>query len=85
MIVGQEVPIIENSQITSLGQTINSVSYQSVGVILYVTPHINPDGMVTLDIAPQVSQARHRVGCADLFQRHRPRVRYSRPPSRGWA
>ncbi|HUO07387.1 MAG TPA: type II secretion system secretin GspD [Phycisphaerae bacterium] len=56
MIVGQEVPIIENSQITSLGQTINSVSYQNVGIILDVTPHINPDGMVTLDIAPQVSQ-----------------------------
>ncbi len=56
MIVGQEVPIITNSQVTSLGQTINSVSYQNVGIILDVTPHINPDGMVTLDIAPQVSQ-----------------------------
>ena len=56
MIVGQEVPIITNSQITDTGQTINSVSYQDVGIILDVTPHINPDGMVTLDIAPQVSQ-----------------------------
>jgi general secretion pathway protein D len=56
MIVGQEVPIITNSQITDTGQTINSVSYQNVGIILDVTPHINPDGMVTLDIAPQVSQ-----------------------------
>jgi general secretion pathway protein D len=56
MIVGQEVPIITNSQITDTGQTINSVSYQNVGIILDVTPHINPDGLVILDVAPQVSQ-----------------------------
>jgi type II secretory pathway component GspD/PulD (secretin) len=32
------------------------VQYQPIGIILNVTPHINPDGMVILDVAPQVSQ-----------------------------
>jgi general secretion pathway protein D len=49
------VPYITNSQISNTGQTINSVAYTNVGVILDVIPHINPDGQVTLDIAPQVS------------------------------
>ena len=56
MIIGQEVPYITNSQVTSTGDTINSVTYREVGVILDVIPHINPEGLVTMDIAPQVSQ-----------------------------
>jgi general secretion pathway protein D len=56
MIIGQQVPYVTNSQITTDGNTINSVAYTQVGTILDVMPHINPDGLVTLDIAPQVSQ-----------------------------
>ena len=33
----------------------NSVTYESVGVILNVTPHINPDGLVTMIVAPEIS------------------------------
>jgi general secretion pathway protein D len=54
--VGQEVPFITNSQITDTGQTLNSIQYQDIGIILDVTPHINPDGLVTLDVSPQISQ-----------------------------
>jgi len=56
MLVGQSVPYITNSQITNDGNTINTVTYRDVGVVLDVIPHINPDGLVTMDIAPQVSQ-----------------------------
>jgi general secretion pathway protein D len=56
MVVGQQVPYITNSQVTTDGSTINSVTYRTVGVILDVVPHINPDGLVTLEVAPQVSQ-----------------------------
>lgn len=56
MIIGSQVPYISNSQVTNTGDTINSVTYREVGVILDVVPHINPEGLVTLDIAPQVSQ-----------------------------
>lgn len=55
MQIGQNVPYITNSQVTNNGQTINSVGYTSVGIILDVIPHINPEGLVTLDVSPQVS------------------------------
>jgi type II secretion system protein D len=54
--VGQEVPFITNSRTTDLGQTINTIEYQDVGIILNVTPHINPDGLVIMDVAPEISQ-----------------------------
>jgi general secretion pathway protein D len=56
IMVGQLVPIITSSNITSVGNIVNSVTYQQVGIILNVTPHINPDGLVILDVAPTISQ-----------------------------
>jgi general secretion pathway protein D len=54
--VGQEVPFITNTQTTETGQIINTIQYQDVGIILNVTPHINPEGLVILDVAPEISQ-----------------------------
>ncbi|HET6251794.1 MAG TPA: secretin N-terminal domain-containing protein [Tepidisphaeraceae bacterium] len=54
--VGQEVPFITNTQLTDTGQTINTIQYQDVGIILNVTPHINPEGLVILDVSPEISQ-----------------------------
>jgi general secretion pathway protein D len=54
--VGQEVPFITNTQITDTGQQINTIQYQDIGIILNVTPHINPEGLVILDVAPEISQ-----------------------------
>ena len=56
VMVGQQVPIVTGNTTTALGQTVSNYSYQSVGIILDVIPHINPDGVVTLDVAPQISQ-----------------------------
>jgi len=53
--VGQVVPFITNSQITDTGVTNNTVQYQDVGIILDVTPHINPDGLVIMDVSQEVS------------------------------
>ncbi len=53
--VGQEVPFITNSRITDTGQTINTIEYGDVGILLDVIPHINPDGLVILDVAPEIS------------------------------
>jgi general secretion pathway protein D len=53
--VGQEVPFINNSRITDTGQTINTLDYKDVGILLDVIPHINSDGLVILDIAPEIS------------------------------
>ena len=56
VLVGQEVPIVTSNYTTALGQTVSNYQYQDVGIMLDVTPHINPDGLVTLDVSPQISQ-----------------------------
>ena len=53
--VGQEVPFIRQSRTTETGQTINTIQYEDIGIILNVTPHINPDGLVIMDISPEIS------------------------------
>ncbi len=53
--IGQDVPFITSSQITTDGQVINTIQYQSIGIILDVTPHINPDGLVIMDVVPTIS------------------------------
>ena len=37
---------------------INSIQYQHTGVIMQVTPRVNSGGLVTLDIAQEVSDRR---------------------------
>ena len=54
ILVGQEYPFVTDTRTTDDGETINTVQYQSIGIGLDVTPHINPDGLVILDVAPQV-------------------------------
>ncbi|HEX8913400.1 MAG TPA: secretin N-terminal domain-containing protein, partial [Humisphaera sp.] len=54
--VGNEVPFITNTRITDTGQQINTIQYQDVGIILTVTPRINPDGLVIMDVIPEISQ-----------------------------
>ena len=55
IMVGSEVPIVTDSRLTDTGQTINSIQYQDIGIILDVTPHINPDGLVIMDVYPEIS------------------------------
>jgi general secretion pathway protein D len=55
IMVGQYVPYITDSRITDAGQQINSIDYRDIGIILNVTPHINPDGLVICDVAPEIS------------------------------
>lgn len=53
--VGSEVPFITSTQFTELGGVRNTVRYEDVGIILDVTPHIAPDGKVTMEVAPEIS------------------------------
>ena len=55
IVVGQEVPIPTTNQITEAGQTINSVSYQDVGIILRVTPFITVNKTVEMIVSPEIS------------------------------
>ncbi|HSU55052.1 MAG TPA: hypothetical protein VLT36_13415 [Candidatus Dormibacteraeota bacterium] len=54
--VGQSVPLITNVRFDNFGNAINSVSYQSVGIILRVTPFIRGDGLVEMILSPETSE-----------------------------
>ncbi|MDX9978731.1 MAG: hypothetical protein RBU25_01670, partial [Lentisphaeria bacterium] len=53
--IGSEVPFIRNSQVTDAGGVLNTIEYEEVGIILKVTPRINADGLVEMDVAPEIS------------------------------
>jgi type II secretion system protein D len=54
--VGSQVPLITSVRYDTLGNAINSVTYQDVGVILKVTPFITADGLVEMMVSPQISE-----------------------------
>jgi len=60
--LGQEVPLVTNTRFDTLGNQINTVTYQQVGIILRVTPFITSNGLVEMIVAPEIS------GLADRSQ-----------------
>jgi len=56
IMVGQSIPIITNSQVSSVTNAItNTVTYQDIGIILQVTPFITDNGLVEMIVSPQIS------------------------------
>lgn len=55
IIVGERVPTVQDVTISGAGVVTPSVEYEEVGVKLNVTPIINPDGYVNLEIQPEIS------------------------------
>jgi general secretion pathway protein D len=58
--VGDQVPIVNRqsqSTDTSDSNIINSISYRDTGVLLEVTPRVNPGGLVTMEVKQEVSAA----------------------------
>jgi len=53
--VGQEVPFVRNSRVTSDGQVINTVEYEDIGIILTVTPFVTEEGRVEMDVYTEIS------------------------------
>ena len=52
--VGNQVPVATGENSGANG-TITTTDYNDVGIILEVTPSINPDGLVNMDIRPEIS------------------------------
>ena len=58
--VGEDVPVLSSQQQSTLvanSSLVNSVSYVPTGVMLQITPRVNNDGQITLDIAEEVSSS----------------------------
>jgi len=56
--VGSLVPILTQSQQSTAAANapiVNNIDYRDTGVIMLVTPQVNSDGLVTLDISQEVS------------------------------
>ena len=67
--VGALVPYLSQtsqSTITTGSPVINSINYQQTGVIMQVTPRVNSGGLVTLDIAQEVSNVASTVTTAGV-------------------
>ena len=55
LFVGQQVPVPDTTQVSSVGSQNTSIKYKDVGVVLEVTPHINNNGDVQLKIHAESS------------------------------
>ena len=54
--IGQRVPIVANTRITDQGQTVNTLQYEDIGIILRVLPVIMASmEMVELDVYSEIS------------------------------
>jgi general secretion pathway protein D len=53
--VGNSVPFITDSRTTETGQTINTITYKDLGILLTVTSAINNEGLVTMDVTQTIS------------------------------
>ncbi|MBF0100988.1 MAG: type II secretion system secretin GspD [Desulfobacterales bacterium] len=54
--VGKNIPYQTKSGVTSSLETYNNYDYKDVGIMLKVTPHINKDRMIRLDISQEVNK-----------------------------
>ena len=61
IMIGEEVPILTSQSVPLISQTTSfqtsTVQYRNTGIILTVKPQINAKGLVTLEIAQEVSNA----------------------------
>jgi general secretion pathway protein D len=53
--IGETIRVAESSSFTEAGNSNTNTVEKETGVILEVTPSINPDGFVRLDVAPTLS------------------------------
>ncbi len=53
--IANQVPYIENSQVTDSGAVTNTIGREDVGIILTATPQISPDGYVTIEMKQEIS------------------------------
>jgi type II secretion system protein D len=53
--IADEIPFVESSQVTESGSTNTVIGREDVGIVLTATPHISPDGYVTVEMSQEIS------------------------------
>lgn len=53
--IADQVPFVQSSQINDTGSTNSVIGRENVGIVLTTTPHISPDGYVTIELEQEIS------------------------------
>jgi len=53
--IADQIPIVESSRLNDTGQTQSTIGREDVGIVLTATPHISPDGYVTIEVKQEIS------------------------------
>jgi len=53
--IADRVPFVAVAGLSDTGQTQSQVNYEDVGIVLTTTPHISPDGYVTIELTQEIS------------------------------
>jgi len=53
--IADQVPVVTSSQVTDSGQINVTPGREDVGIVLTATPHISPDGYVTIEMKQEIS------------------------------
>lgn len=59
--VGSSRPFVQVSQNTGIGGTVETIQYIDVGTVLTITPTINPDGYVNLQVTQTANSATNEI------------------------
>jgi len=62
--VGQAVPIDQGTTVSGNGVTTSNIAYRDVGIVMTITPHINDDGFINLEIFQSLSSIEDGSGVA---------------------
>ena len=54
--IGEDVPVLSESIVSTGGVTTQGVQYRKTGIILQVKPYINDNGLVRMEVTQEVSQ-----------------------------
>ena len=54
--IGEQVPFLTSSRVDQNNNVISTYSYKDIGIELKLTPHVNKNGFITMDINQQVKK-----------------------------
>ena len=69
LVVGDEIPVTTQtavSVVTSGAPVVNNITYMNTGVILHVSPRVNANGNVLLDIQQEISNVANNANATSL-------------------
>jgi general secretion pathway protein D len=54
--ISEQIPFLTSSRVDEVGNVIQTFDYKDIGISLKITPHVNKNGYITLDIKQQIKK-----------------------------